>query len=84
MKNKVFVIKDEKAGFAEPFIQPNELVAIRNFSQTCLNKETNLAKFPEDYSLWLIGEFDHDTGVIERYKNLTKIADAKTYAKVDA
>lgn len=83
MKNKIFVIKDEKAGFAEPFVQMNELVAIRNFSQTCANQDTNLAKFPEDYSLWVIGEFDHETGVIERYKNLTKIAEAKTYAKAE-
>lgn len=79
MINKIFVIKDEKAGFAEMFIQPNELVAIRNFSQTCANPETNLAKFPEDYSLWMLGEFDHDTGEITKYKNLQKIADAKTY-----
>lgn len=79
MKDKIYVIKDQKAGFMNPFLQPNELVAIRNFSQTCKDESTNLAKYPEDYSLWEIGEFNHDTGEIVGYKKLQKLASAITY-----
>lgn len=69
MKTKLFAIKDKKMEFGNLYEMPNEGVAVRDFGQTCMRKapdgQTNmLNQFPEDYCLCVIGEYDHETGVI--------------------
>lgn len=55
----------------------NVEVGIRDFSQACTDKNTNLNKFPEDYALFLFGNFDENTGAIELEKSPVKISTAK-------
>jgi len=62
---KILAIKDKKIGFDVPFTMPNEGAAIRSFGEACKNKESNLAKYPEDFELFSIGEFDTATGEIK-------------------
>lgn len=38
--------------------------AIRGFKSASVQPESDFNKFPEDYSLWNIGTFDQETGVI--------------------
>lgn len=65
MKLKVFSVFDSKAAyFGNPFYEQREASAVRAFSDAVnSNVEGNLwSKHPEDYSLFLLGEFDNETG----------------------
>lgn len=65
MKAFVFCIRDVKAGFLQPTVEVNASVAVRNFEHAILRNEDSLFfSHPEDYSLYLLGTFDTDSGVI--------------------
>jgi len=64
-KLNVFTVLDDKAAaFLSPFFMPTIAVALRSFGSECRNPESNFAKFPEDYSLYHIGEYDEQSGSI--------------------
>ncbi|AXH71833.1 MAG: nonstructural protein [Microviridae sp.] len=63
MKVKVFSVLDSKLGsFAQPWFSPNTETGIRAFVEAARDPSTTLGKYPEDFSLYLLGEFDDDTG----------------------
>ena len=84
MIKRLYSLYDKKAnnclGLYE---QPNDLVAIRDFSRICANNDEKnmIATFAEDYALLCLGEFDAETGKIE--SNVRTIAEAKDYVKAD-
>lgn len=60
---KMFAIRDVKAeGYNTPFFQPTFGLAERAFKDACQDEKTTLAKHPEDYSLYYLGEFDQTSG----------------------
>lgn len=66
---KIYTIRDSKAEFyGQPFFSRTNGDAIRQFTQV-LNDTSNpnnlAAKYPADYSLFEIGEFDDETGKIK-------------------
>lgn len=66
IKMKVFSVFDSKAAlFLRPFTDQQEAAAIRNFADA-VNDSSNpnnlWNKHPEDFSLFLIGAFDDETG----------------------
>lgn len=77
MKMKMFSFFDSKAAFfSNPFYEQREGAAIRMFADA-VNDSSNpnnlLNKHPEDYSLFLLGEFDNDTGAIDMIKPLNLV-----------
>lgn len=62
---KVYAIKDVKGAFGAPFLALNDALAVRNV-KTEVNgqKGSTLNLYPEDFELWLIGQFDEITGII--------------------
>ena len=57
---KVFSVYDSKAEvFLPPFYFQNKGEALRAFSDTIQDSNTSLAKHPEDFSLFELGEFDN-------------------------
>lgn len=59
----VYSVFDRKAAvFARPFVAPNDAMAVRSFLAARQDPSTELAKFPEDFSLHRLGSFDDDTG----------------------
>ena len=61
----MFTVKDVKTKlFAAPFFQKNAATAIRSFSTACEDTNTDLNKYPEDFSLYEVGSFDPETGQI--------------------
>lgn len=66
---KVYCVKDEKIGFNQPFVCANDLDALRQFQDT-INRPTQngipstLTLHPEDFSLYCLGEWEQQTGVI--------------------
>lgn len=62
---KVYSIRDDKAGtFAAPFYQANHQVAQRSLNQAALDPNTTIHKFPSDFALYCVGEFDDANGKI--------------------
>ena len=63
---KVYSIKDTKGAFGAPFLAQNDQLAARNV-KTSINGQKGIPEslYPEDFELWLIGEFDEVTGIIQ-------------------
>lgn len=60
----VYCMRDVKTGFMTPSFDLNDQVAIRNFSHAVVNADNVLSSFAKDFSLYTIGTFDSDTGLI--------------------
>lgn len=68
MKIVLMAVRDQKANdFTPPVPQPNRAIAHRSW-QNELNDPKNAdlpqCRNPEDFSLWLVGEYETNTGVI--------------------
>lgn len=62
---KLFAVRDLKAeAFAAPMAVPTEGLATRAFTDAVLAPGSVLAKNPEDYILFQIGEYDPNTGLV--------------------
>lgn len=65
MKLKVFSVRDMKAQiWNTPFFQKTTGEAERSFQSLANDQQTMVAKYPEDYSLYMLGEWDDDLGVL--------------------
>lgn len=67
MKN-LYSIKDEKIGFGDVFVQPNDAAAVRNFSEAVNQKDTPFNKYPNDFVLFKVGSMSEDNGEIKAEK----------------
>lgn len=63
MKIGIYCIKDNVAGFLQPTFDLSEPAALRNFSYA-VSQPSQMNFKPEDFSLWSLGDFDTETGVI--------------------
>ncbi|AXL14561.1 nonstructural protein [Microviridae sp.] len=69
MKKQMFSIYDSKVEtWLPPFYANNKGEALRNLSNT-LDSENNLSKYPEDFTLFLLGEFYENSGNIIPYES---------------
>jgi len=65
MKQMLFCIHDSKAHFfAPPFTSENCNTALRLFKSAFDDPTTQIHKFPEDFSLHYLGEYDTSTSEI--------------------
>jgi hypothetical protein len=69
MKKIYSVLDRESNTFIPPFSTPTNRDAIENFKVVVNDEKTNFCKFPKDFALFYLGEFDEREGT---YKNLTK------------
>lgn len=65
MKQKVYSILDVNVGYGVPIVQDNDAVAMRNFENACTDERSVFATHSSDFSLWCVGTFDTDTGILE-------------------
>lgn len=67
MVQKVFAVRDSKAqAFLQPFFSVSTGAAVRAFGDAVNEGNSPLAKHPEDYLLFELGEFDDNTGEFSR------------------
>lgn len=65
MKNIIYGIKDKAFGFSEMFQANGKFDALRRMADAVNNPERTLVtEHPDDFSLFELGEFDTDTGII--------------------
>lgn len=61
----VYSFYDSKAKtYHTPFFLKQDGQAIRAFLDLVNNPQTDIAKYPEDFSLFKLGQFDDETGCI--------------------
>lgn len=76
-KVNVYAVRDSKAEvYNSPFCLKNHPLAIRSFEQHCNNPQTDWSKFPEDFSLFHLGEYDTETGRLITLDSPVQIAQA--------
>jgi hypothetical protein len=62
---KFYSIRDGKSEtYNKPFTEVSNGVALRNFMTAMENEDSMIKKYPEDFSLWQVGQFDETTGEI--------------------
>lgn len=77
----VYCVKDVKSGlFANPFVQKTNGTAIRAFSTACEDPNTDLNKYPSDFSLYHIGTFNPETGDLTQPEKM-QIANAAEFVE---
>lgn len=63
MNHKIFAVRDAKSEvFNKPFFSLTHGQAERDFKTAVNDPQTQLNKYPEDYDLWFVGEYDDTTG----------------------
>lgn len=59
MKTKVYSVFDSKAAvYGTPFFMPNDAMAVRAFTDLVNGPENMISVHPEDFSLFVLGDFD--------------------------
>lgn len=62
---KVYSVLDSKAGaFAPPFFLVNDELALRSIAGARLDPNSMMSRFPGDFKVFCIGEFDDELGTL--------------------
>lgn len=61
----IYSIRDSLTGFMSPALDINDQSAIRNFSRAINSGEGLMDFAPKDFDLYLVGQFNNQTGVLE-------------------
>lgn len=70
---KIYSIYDSKSeAYMNPWYARTKGEAIRSFEQACKDEKSQLSKYPEDFTLFELGEFDEYMGIIK--PNIAKTA----------
>lgn len=66
MTLKAFALRDQKAEcFHTPFFQKTHGEAERSFRELCKDQKSMVNKYPDDYDLYYLGQYNDQTGIIE-------------------
>jgi len=83
MKLLCLAVRDVKAEhYSRPFFALALGEALRNFMMECENPESLLHRFPDDFRLFRIGEFDQISGKLEGCLPV-EVACARDFVKVE-
>lgn len=76
---KAYSIFDDKGEiFNVPFFKTTDGLALRDFADLCSDSRSTVARHPEDYHLYVIGEFEETSGKMTAYDTPTFLAHALT------
>lgn len=65
---KLYIIYDSKSeSYNNPFVQQARGQAIRTFSDLGKSNDTDIGKYPSDFTLFEIGDYDPHIGIIDLY-----------------
>lgn len=61
----VFALFDKKSGmYLSPFVEVTDGTAIRQMQQVSSQKDSLIAQYPSDYSLWRVADWEDDNGMV--------------------
>lgn len=65
MRTKLYCVKDAKSGlFSHPIHEHTDDLAIRNFVSAVGAAEGPMSQYPEDFTLFRVGEYDNELGML--------------------
>lgn len=68
MNQRMFAVYDSKAKtYCVPFFVPAVVIALRAFQGEANNPASQLSAYPQDFTLFELGEFNDSTGVVVAY-----------------
>lgn len=77
---KLFSVYDDKAkAYMSPFFAATAGLAIRSFSDAIADSNTSVSKYPADFTLFELGEFDDQTGTITPHPSASNLGNALSY-----
>jgi len=63
--SRMYCVRDRKAGlYWNPVVERDNVQAIRSFEMACQNPEHQFSKWPGDFELLYMGEFDQEKGTV--------------------
>lgn len=63
--HKLYAVRDVKSeSYGPPMQAPKDGIAIRGFGEGCSDPRSDLNKYPTDYMLYELGEYDPNSGQI--------------------
>lgn len=66
---KLFAVRDVKAdAFGSPMSIATKGLALRSFGDACVAPNSELCRFPDDYMLYELGEYDPNSGQITSHR----------------
>lgn len=72
----VYAIKDAKTSFMPCNVDYNDASAIRNFEHAVMAPDSLMRSHPADYTLYRLGSYNTETGIIVSEADPAQIADA--------
>lgn len=79
MKLGIYVMRDDKTGYLAPTVDSTDASAIRNFQNAVAKTEGLVHAFPQDFSLYRVGFYDTETGLIDAHER-EHLADGSSFA----
>ena len=80
---KIFTVYDSKVGaYLQPFFMRSKGEAIRGFSEIVNDGKSAFSNHPADYTLFELGDFFDDTGVIVPHKSPISLGVGIEFVKV--
>lgn len=76
MIENVYAVRDIKNHFHPPVISDNNDTAKRDFLYSVTSNENIISKFPSDFELFKIANYDNVTGIIESISPIEFICSA--------
>lgn len=81
---RVYAIFDSKVGaFMQPFYCANRAVALRMFMTAAQDRTTDFNRWPSDFILFEIGEWNGETGKLSSYEVHENLGVASQYLNVE-
>lgn len=77
MKRLYSVFDDKSATFTDPFVAITKGVAARWFLDSCEDERIPMSKHPEDYTLFDLGEWDEEKGVVHAWPSPVPVVNGK-------
>lgn len=76
---KIFSIRDNKAEYYKPFLHKTPGEALRAFMDLVADKQTEIGRYPHDFTLYEHGDIDEQTGAIESYEAPKHLANGQDF-----
>lgn len=84
MNFKIFAIFDKKAlFFTPPFVNRNKAEGLRTFDELVNDSQTRFNKYPSDFQIFELGEWDERTATIIVHPKPLFLEEAMAFVKKD-
>lgn len=79
---KIFCMFDTKAGhYIQPFSETSTIAALRGFEVAVNEGKSTFARFPDDFCLMELADFDQQTGELVPHAHPQNLGTARTVLK---